>query len=54
MIKLNKQMLKIKLKQDKFLRELKRKEFESEPATKRSSITVGDGKINDTFKITFS
>jgi hypothetical protein len=47
-------MLHIKLKGDKLLWELKRKELENQPAPKRRSITVGDGKNNETFKITFS
>jgi hypothetical protein len=51
MIKINKQMLNIKLNGDKLLWELKRKEKNS---SKRRSITVGDGINNETFKITFS
>jgi hypothetical protein len=54
MIKINKQMLQIKLKRDKLLWELKRKELEQQLAAKRRSIIVGDGKNNETFKITIS
>jgi hypothetical protein len=54
MVKLNKQMLQIKLKQDTDLWEIKRKKVEQYQVTKRRSITVGEDNNNETIKITFS